>query len=200
MHQSPCAILSNGGKCWCEINRSQLGDGEASFVPVNTLFSELTTYSYDANHKHAVKSQSNGDSYQYDANGNTLALAASAGVTQRIEGGTTYTQVFDAENRLVSVTANNQTTQFIYNGDGNMVKKINPDASSTIYIGSVYEVDKDTEGTVTGTIPYYPAVGAMRVDGTLYFVLGDQLGSASVVLDATTGARLRGMGCRKYEL
>jgi YD repeat-containing protein len=87
------------------------------------------------------------------------------------------------KNQLVSVTANSQTTQFIYNGDGNMVKKINPDGSSTIYIGSVYEVDKDAEGTVTGTIPYYPAAGAMRADGTLYYVFGDQLGSASVVLD-----------------
>jgi YD repeat-containing protein len=121
-----------------------------------------------------VSSLSNGDSYQYDANGN---------MTQRIEGGVTYTQVFDAENRLVSVTADSQTTQFIYNGDGNMVKKINPDGNSTIYIGSVYEVDKDAEGTKTGETTYYPAAGAMRVDETLYYVLGDQLGSASAVLD-----------------
>jgi hypothetical protein len=64
-----------------------------------------------------------------------------------------------------------------------MVKKINPDGSSTIYIGAVYEVDKDAEGTVTGTTTYYPAAGAMRADGTLYYVLGDQLGSASAVLD-----------------
>jgi YD repeat-containing protein len=41
------------------------------------------------------------------------------------EDGLTYTQAFDAasspkgENRLVSVTVNNQTTQFVYNGDGN---------------------------------------------------------------------------------
>ena len=128
-------------------------------------------------------SLSNGDSYQYDANGNTLAPAASAGVTQRIEGGVTYTQFFDAENRLVSVTADSQTTQFIYNGDGNLVKKINPDGNTTIYIGMVYEVDKDAEGTVTGTTTYYPAAGAMRADGTLYYVLGDHLDSASVVLD-----------------
>jgi RHS repeat-associated protein len=169
-----CAIVANGVKCWGDNTRGQLGDGTASFAPVNTLFSALTTYSYDANHKHAVISLSSGDSYQYDANGN---------MTQRIEGETTYTQVFDAENRLVSVIADDQTTQFIYNGDGNMVKKINPDGSSTTYIGSVYEVDKDAEDTITGTIPYYPAAGSMRADGTLYYVLGDQLGSASAVLD-----------------
>ena len=64
-----------------------------------------------------------------------------------------------------------------------MVKKITPDGSSTIYIGAIYEVYKDAEGTVTGTMTYYPAAGAMRVDGTLYYVRGDQLGSASAVMD-----------------
>jgi hypothetical protein len=42
-----------------------------------------------------------------------------AGMTQRVEGGQTYTQVFDAENRLISVTVNGQTTQFVYDGNGN---------------------------------------------------------------------------------
>jgi len=32
-----------------------------------------------------------------------------------------------------------QTTQFVYNGDGNLVKKINPDGSKTIYLGGIYE-------------------------------------------------------------
>ena len=31
----------------------------------------------------------------------------------RVENGLTYTQVFDAENRLISVTVSGQTTQFI---------------------------------------------------------------------------------------
>ena len=59
-----------------------------------------------------------------------------------------------------------------------MVKKVMPDGSRTIYIGSVYEVQKNAGGTVTGTTTYYPAAGAMRVNGVLYYVLGDQLGSA----------------------
>jgi len=41
-------------------------------------------------------------------------------MTQRIEGGLTYTQTFDAENRLISVTVNSQTTSFQYNGDGTL--------------------------------------------------------------------------------
>jgi RHS repeat-associated protein len=122
-----------------------------------------------------VTSLSTGESYTYDANGNMIT---------RVEGGQTYNQVFDAENRLISVTVNSQTTQFVYDGDGNLVKKVNPDGSRTIYVGGIYEVDKNSGGTVTKTTVYYPVGGAMRVNGTLYYVLKDHLGSASVVTDS----------------
>lgn len=105
----------------------------------------------------------------------------------RVENGLTYNQTFDAENRLISVTVSSQTTQFIYDGDGNLVKKIKPDGSKTIYVGGIYEVDKNAGGSVTGTKTYYPAAGAMRVGSTLSYVLGDHLGSASVVTN-TSGA------------
>ena len=39
-------------------------------------------------------------------------------------------------------------------------KKINPDNSKTLYVGGIYEVDKNSGGTVTGTKTYYPAAGA----------------------------------------
>ncbi len=95
----------------------------------------------------------------------------------------TYTQTFDAENRMISVTVGGQTTQFVYDGYGNLVKKIKPDGSSTIYIGSIYEVDKSSGGAVTRTVTYYPAGGAMRIDGNVYYVLKDRLGSAYVTTD-----------------
>jgi len=106
-------------------------------------------------------------------------------MTTRVEGGLTYTQTFDAENRLISVAVSGQTTQFIYNGDGNLVKKIKPDGSKTIYVGGIYEVDKTSGGSVTRTVTYYPVAGAMRINSTLYYVLKDHLGSASVVTDAS---------------
>ena len=60
------------------------------------------------------------------------------------------------------------------------------DGSKTIYAaGGVYEVDKTSGGSVTRTITYYPAAGAMRINSTLYYVLKDHLGSASVVTDAS---------------
>src|SRR5260221_9897237 len=69
----------------------------------------------------------------------------------------------------------------MYDGDGNLVKKVKPDGSKTLYINGIYEVDKRSGGTVTQTRTFYPAGGAMRVDGTRYYILKDQLGSASVV-------------------
>jgi YD repeat-containing protein len=103
----------------------------------------------------------------------------------RVEGGLTYNQTFDAENRLISVTVSGQTTQFIYNGDRNLVKKVKPDNSKTLYVGGIYEVDKASGGAVTRTVTYYPVAGAMRIDNTLYYILKDHLGSASAVTDAS---------------
>ena len=52
-------------------------------------------------------------------------------------------------------------------------------------MGGIYEVDKAAGGSVTRTVTYYPAAGAMRINSTLYYVLKDHLGSASVVTDAS---------------
>ena len=137
---------------------------------------------------------STGESYGYDANGN---------MTSRTEGGLTYTQSFDTENRLISVVVSGQTTSFIYDGDGNLVKKIKPDRSKTLYVGGIYEVDKNSSGIETGTKTYYPAGGAMRIttvsppSNNLYYVLKDQLGSASVVTDAN-GNLVTGADTRYY--
>lgn len=151
------------------------------------------TYTYgDAAHKHAVTSLSSGETYTYDANGN---------MTCRVEGGDpstgsgqAYKQEYNFENLLSAVKKMNgtctsgtviETTSFIYDGDGNLVKKIKPDGSRTIYVGGVYEVDKTSGGSITRTVTYYPVGGAMRINSTLYYILKDHLGSASVVTDAS---------------
>jgi YD repeat-containing protein len=125
------------------------------------------------------------ETYTYDANGN---------MTCRVENGITYKQEYNIENLLsavhkmngncTTVTVSGQTTQFIYDGDGNLVKKVKPDGSKTIYVGGIYEVDKTSGGGVTRTVTYCPAAGAMRINSPLYYILKDQLGSASVVTDA----------------
>jgi len=79
----------------------------------------------DAAHVHAVTSLSNGNTYQYDVNGNQ---------TTRVIGSDTYTMLYDAENRLVEVKKNSVSTlapgasagvaTFVYDGDGRRVKSV----------------------------------------------------------------------------
>ncbi|MEW5986618.1 MAG: RHS repeat-associated core domain-containing protein [Chloroflexota bacterium] len=91
------------------------------------------TYTYGASHPQAVTSVSGSPagSFTYDANGN---------MTQRVEGGVTYNQVFDVENRLASVTANGQTTTFTYDANGQRVKTVLPDGTVIHYPFPHYEV------------------------------------------------------------
>lgn len=59
------------------------------------------TYTYDVDHPHAVSSLSNGNSYDYDANGNQIT---------RTVNGQTFVLAYDAEGRLVSVVSLNPQT------------------------------------------------------------------------------------------
>jgi RHS repeat-associated protein len=84
-----------------------------------------------------------------------------------------YTQGWNAENRLTSVTANDQTTTFVCDGDGNRVLTAPPS-------GQVWKV-------------YYYA-GSQRVamreltstgGNTLYYLHADHLGSTSLTTDSS---------------
>jgi RHS repeat-associated protein len=106
-----------------------------------------------------------------------MVLRVEVSGTQRI----TYTQEYNAENRLAVVTntVTGQVTRFVYDGDGNRVLRIGPEGT-TVYIGDYYE---QTGSTVR---KYYYAAGqrmAMRVGGALYFLHSDHLGSATLTTD-----------------
>jgi len=124
------------------------------------------TYTYDVNHKHAVSSLSNGNSYVYDANGN---------MTTRNADGKSYTFAYDAENRLVSVSGDSTAT-FTFNGDGQRVKSV-MDGETVLFVGGHYEITNPGASRV-----------ALRKSGTLSYMLADHLGSTSLVTD-TNGNR-----------
>jgi RHS repeat-associated protein len=106
-------------------------------------------------------------------------------MTQRIEGGVTWTQTFNAENRLASVSNGTDTWTFVYDGDGNRVKQVNPDGKILLFLGGGSYTVVDAAGSAEVT-KYYSVGGqriAMRKDGELSYLLTDHLGSVDVVLE-----------------
>jgi RHS repeat-associated protein len=82
---------------------------------------------------------------------------------------------------LLPLGAFNNAT-FVYDGDGKRVKSTFNSTTTTYFVGAHYEV---TGSTIT---KYYYAGAqriAMRTNGTLNYLLGDHLGSTSLVTDAT---------------
>jgi RHS repeat-associated protein len=90
--------------------------------------------------------------------------------------GITTTFAYNADNKLTTVSRGGSTiATFVYDGDGTRVSAtIN--GVTTKFVGDSYEIT----GT---TVTKYYGGSAMRVDGTLYYLLSDHLGSNSLILD-----------------
>jgi RHS repeat-associated protein len=107
-------------------------------------------------------------------------------MTSRVEGGASYTQAFNAEGRLSSITDGTDTWTFTYDGDGNRIKQANPDGTTTLFLGGgAYEVHID--GQTTTVTKYYAIAGqrVMRDSSGLHYLLADHLGSVVAVLDSS---------------
>jgi YD repeat-containing protein len=149
----------------------------------------------NSTHPHAVTGLSDGSSYTYDANGSMISRTRN-GVT------TTFTYNGDREaplersvrgNKLVMVQEGGNTiAQFVYDGDGNRVQStIN--AVTTRFVGEYYEASG------TDVTKYYGGQAAIRVNGTVSYLLADHLplplrygvlrfaprGSNALILDST---------------
>ncbi len=103
----------------------------------------------DVNHVHAVTHIGSTQKYWYDQNGNQVT---------RIVGADTYTQVYDAENRMTEVKKNNVTmARFDYNGDGQRVKSI-VNGETVYFAGGHFELN-----ATTSEVTKYYFAGASRI-------------------------------------
>ncbi|MDY7041416.1 MAG: RHS repeat-associated core domain-containing protein [Chloroflexota bacterium] len=93
----------------------------------------------------------------------------------------TYNLTYAAENRLESVTANGETTEFVYDGYGQRVKATFGSAT-TVYVGNHYEKQGSTVRT-------YDYAGGQRVamnhGGVVYYLHSDHLGSTGLATDGS---------------
>jgi RHS repeat-associated protein len=144
----------------------------------NILYnSQKGTYNYDPVRVHAVTTAGT-DSYTYDANGNMLSV-----------NGTAKTFVWDANNRLTSVTNANGTTAFLYGPAGNRIEKDGPDGLSR-YFGAMVE---EKNGAL---IKYYyagPMLIAKHDAGGTYWYHSDHLGSTRLMTD------INGLEAKEYD-
>ena len=126
-----------------------------------------TSYTYGSQ-PHAVTAVG-ATGYGYDANGNMITRG-SDNIT------------WDAENRPVSITTGNSTATFVYDGDGNRVKKTEG-GETVLYVNRYYE-----KNLITSEVTTYYYLGAQLVathNGTdLKYIHKDHLSSTSVVTDS----------------
>ncbi len=120
------------------------------------------------------------NTYGYDANGNQVTRTLGANVSYL---------TYDAENRLTAVSGATSAS-FVYDGDGTLVKSV-MGGVTTYYIGNYFEWQCfDPTCSTPKLVTYYYAGGqrvAMRDNSTLYFLLGDHLGSTSLTANSSGG-------------
>jgi uncharacterized protein RhaS with RHS repeats len=152
---------------------------------------QTTDYGYSAAQHQAVEELIVGGepvgSFAYDANGNMISRTITDTVT------TTYTQEFDVENRLITVTVASEVTVFAYDAGGQRVMTVEPDGTVIYTPFNTYEEEVASGGATTRR-SYYLLGGqpiALRVssspsdpDDGLYFIHGDHLGSTGLLTDA----------------
>jgi RHS repeat-associated protein len=161
---------------WAEGDDPAPYDRSYAYDLVGNITSKAgVNYTYgDTDHVHAVTALSDGSSYTYDANGNMVT---------RVEGGVTYQQEFDIENRLrvVTNTTTSAVTSFVYDGDGVRAKRT-ASGGTTVYVGQYYEVQGST------IKKYYYLSGrriALREGSAVYYLHADHLGSTSLTTNSS---------------
>lgn len=144
------------------------------------------TYTY-GNAPQAVTATSSGWTFGYDANGNMKTRVDSTG---------SYTQVFDDENHLKSVTRTGTgTTTFGYDAGGQRVRTTKPNGDIVYTPFPMYE--EELRGAVSIKRRTYTLAGqavAVQVSGDpvsgnngIFYYLTDHLGSTSMLITSSNG-------------
>lgn len=131
------------------------------------------------------------NTYSYDVVGNQ---------STRTVSGATQSRSFDAENRLVQVSAGNTVSSYIYDANGQrLIKSVaiaDVQPTRTLYIGNLYEEELGSKEPPY--ISYYQLggklVGMRRANQTAsngqYRMVGEQLGSTTLVVDTSTPSQV----------
>ncbi|MFF6811836.1 polymorphic toxin-type HINT domain-containing protein [Streptomyces sp. NPDC012403] len=126
-----------------------------------------------------------GDSYTYDATGNTDTRTLGDGTTQDLD--------WDAEGRLAKVTepvegGSPKVTEYVYDADGNRLIARTP-TETTLYLGGT-EITVAKGGTTPKGTRYIDLGGGHTAvqadDGTVSFTTADHHGTALLAIDAAT--------------
>jgi RHS repeat-associated protein len=145
-----------------------------SYDAVGNRLSSLNIASYSYANSNELTSSSDGNSYTYDFNGNTLTKSNSSGTTQ---------YVWDFENRLTSVTLPNGggVVTLKYDPFGRRVQKSGPNGTTNfLYDGANSLTETDSTGSYLATYTQGEGVDEPLAElraGTSGFFHGDGLGS-----------------------
>jgi RHS repeat-associated protein len=155
-------------------------DATAGTAPYNQSF----TYGPSGNFKTAA-----GNSYTYSktqpdtvtaVGSSTYSYDANGDLQTRTVGGTAQTLTYNQLQQLTALTGGTTADSYTYDAAGNRLLRVEGN-TSTLFLGGVYEVASN--GTATTTTSYYTLGGASvatRTGASLYYTLGDQIGSTSV--------------------
>lgn len=122
------------------------------------------------------------DTYSYDAAGN---------MTGRTVEGVSSTYSWGEMQKLVKAVVGGQTTEFVYDAEGNRLVRRTPDGRTTLYVAGM-EITNDGKGIsasryyVSGNV----AVTVRKSDGSngkVFWLLGDAQGSVQLTVSADTG-------------
>ena len=128
----------------------------------------MGTYTYPTSgvgtvRPHAVTATTNGGSFGYDANGNMVT---------RVLSPTTYTLVYDAENRLIQYKQGTTVlASYTYDGDGTLVQKV-AGGATTYYAGAHYE--KTVWSALSATPLNYGVACLDNASGTGYLMYSEE--------------------------